>query len=209
MSFTRHLLKSHVPERCFFGITRVRTACDGGRPNLADTLEQPKIGLLSRILAFQKVWSSQKGPSLSRDSRLELAEARAAKGPHRRNPRKTLTLAKCFCRTKFWAKLPFWRGAVRGEVFGEVCGEVFGEVFGLVLRGHSKQTKTSAKTSAQNSHNSAQQNWRKFRKKTSYDEVLQGDLPNPYGSFLRRFCSWAEGQLPCWRIPRGSFKTVP
>ena len=54
-------------------------------------------------------------------------------------------LAKGFCRTKFWAKFPFWRGAVRGEVFREVCREVFHEVFGLVLLGHSEQQKTSAK----------------------------------------------------------------
>ena len=47
--------------------------------------------------------------------------------------------AKGFCRAKFWAKFPFWRGAVRGEVFREVCREVLHEVFGLVLLGHSEQ----------------------------------------------------------------------
>ena len=78
------------------------------------------------------------------------------------------------CRANFWAKFPFWRGAVRGEVLGEVCREVFHEVFGLVLLKHSEQKKTSAKTSAQNSHDSAQQNWRNFREKL-HDEVLQGD----------------------------------
>ena len=51
-----------------------------------------------------------------------------------------LSLAKGFCRAKFWAKFPFWRGgAVRGEVFREVCREVFHEVFGLVLLGHSEK----------------------------------------------------------------------
>ena len=50
-------------------------------------------------------------------------------------------LAKAPCRAKFWAKFPFWRGAVRGEVFGEVCHEVFHEVLGLVLLGHSEQKK--------------------------------------------------------------------
>ena len=54
-----------------------------------------------------------------------------------------LLLAKRFCRAKFWAKFPFWRGAVRGEVFREVCGEVFHEVFGLVLLGHSDQKNFS------------------------------------------------------------------
>ena len=54
-----------------------------------------------------------------------------------------LDLAKCFfCRAKFWAKFPFWRGAVWGEVFGEACGEVFHEGFGLVCcgiyRAHTK-----------------------------------------------------------------------
>ena len=83
-------------------------------------------------------------------------------------------LAMGFCRAKFWAKFPFWRGAVRGEVFREVCREVFHEVFGLVLLGHSEQKKTSAKTSALNSHGPAQQNWRNFREKL-HDEVLQGD----------------------------------
>ena len=50
-----------------------------------------------------------------------------------------------FCRAKFWAKFPFWRGAVRGEVFREVCREVFHEVFGLVLLGHSEQKKLQQK----------------------------------------------------------------
>ena len=48
-----------------------------------------------------------------------------------------------FCRAKFWAKFPFWRGAVWGEVFREVCREVFHEVFGLVLLGHSEQKNIS------------------------------------------------------------------
>ena len=52
-------------------------------------------------------------------------------------------LAKGFCRAKFWAKFPFWRGAVRGEVFREVCREVFHEVFGLVLLGHSERKNFS------------------------------------------------------------------
>ena len=74
-----------------------------------------------------------------------------------------------FCRAKFWAKFPFWRGAVRGEVFREVCREVFHEVFGLVLLGHSEQQKKkfSKKTSALNSHGPAQQNWRNLREKAS------------------------------------------
>ena len=54
-------------------------------------------------------------------------------------------LAMGFCRAKFWAKFPFWRGAVRGEVFREVCREVFHEVFGLVLPGHSEQKKLQRK----------------------------------------------------------------
>ena len=54
-------------------------------------------------------------------------------------------LAKGFCRAKFWAKFPFWRGEVRGEVFREVCREVFHEVFGLVLLGHSEQKKLQQK----------------------------------------------------------------
>ena len=87
-------------------------------------------------------------------------------------------LARGFCRTKFWAKFPFWRGAVRGEVFCEVCREVFHEIFGLVLLGHSEQQKNFSKTSALNSHDPAQQNWRNFREKL-HDEVLQGD-PRQY-----------------------------
>ena len=54
-----------------------------------------------------------------------------------------LLLAMGFCRAKFWAKFPFWKGAVRGEVFREVCREVFHEVFGLVLLGHSEQNNFS------------------------------------------------------------------
>ena len=50
-----------------------------------------------------------------------------------------MVLAKGFCRAKFWAKFPFWRGAVQGEVFAEVFREVFHEVSGLVLLGHSEQ----------------------------------------------------------------------
>ena len=54
-------------------------------------------------------------------------------------------LAKGFCRAKFRAKFPFWRGAVRGEVFREVCREMFHEVFGLVCLGHSEQNKLQQK----------------------------------------------------------------
>ena len=57
----------------------------------------------------------------------------------------SINLAKGFCRAKFWAKFPFWRGDVQGEVFGEVCGEVFHEVFGLVLLGHWQQKKLQQK----------------------------------------------------------------
>ena len=99
----------------------------------------------------------------------------------KRSERKGVTsknLAKGFCRAKFWAKFPFWRGAVRGEVFREVGREVFHEVFGVVLLGHSEQKKTPAKTSAPNSHDLAQQNWRNFRGKL-HDEVLQGDPRQP------------------------------
>ena len=50
-------------------------------------------------------------------------------------------LAKGFCKAKFWAKFPLWRG-VRGEIFAEV----FCKVFGLILLRHSEQQKKSAKT---------------------------------------------------------------
>ena len=69
-----------------------------------------------------------------------------------------VSLAKGFCRAKFWAKFAFWR-VVWGEVLGRVFGEAFGEVFGLDLLGQSDfKKRTSAKTSAQKSHVSAQQN---------------------------------------------------
>ena len=42
-----------------------------------------------------------------------------------------LSLAKGFCRVKFWAKFAFWKGAVPGEVFGEVWAEVCGKVSSL------------------------------------------------------------------------------
>ena len=81
-----------------------------------------------------------------------------------------ILLAKGFCRAKFWAKFPFWRGAVRDEVFREVCGEVFHEVSGLFCW-DIQSKKTSAKASALNPHDSAQQNWRSFRE-----------------NFMTRFC---------------------
>ena len=119
----------------------------------------------------------------------------------------TLSLAKGCCRAKFWAKFPFWRGAVRGEVCREVCREVFHEVFGLVLLGHSEQKKkqTSAETSALNSQDSAQQNWRKFREELQ-DEVLQGDPRQPYlptGDRIRKeVCDRVQHSLDMSAVPK-------
>ena len=72
-----------------------------------------------------------------------------------------VALVKRLRRGKFWAKFPFWRGAVRGEVFGEVFFAKFSGLFCW----DSQSKKTSARTSAQNSHDSAQQSWRNFRAK--------------------------------------------
>ena len=63
----------------------------------------------------------------------------------------------CFSNLAPLTRIPSWKPPVQREVFGEN--------FGLVLLGHSEQKKTSAKTSAQSSHDSAQQDWQKFREK--------------------------------------------
>ena len=127
-----------------------------------------------------------------------------------------LLLAKGFCRTKFWAKFPFWRGAVRGEVFREVCREVFHEVFGLVLLGHSEQ-KNFSRTSALNSHDPPQQNWRNFREKL-HDEVLQGDPRQFYWEkrnvpkcvkIASKIRGIPLGENTFWTIPRKKFRVVP
>ena len=90
----------------------------------------------------------------------------------------TLKLAMGFCRAKFWAKFPFWRGAVRGEVFREVCREVFHEVFGLVLLGHSEQKNFSRNFSPKFPWPCTAK-LEKFQGKKLHDEVLQGDPRQP------------------------------
>ena len=82
------------------------------------------------------------------------------------------TLAKCFCRAKFWAKFLARRGQFGAKFLAKFAAKFFAKFSGLFCWDIQEQ-KNFSNNSAQNYHDFAQQNWRNFRE-YFHDEVLQG-----------------------------------
>ena len=87
-------------------------------------------------------------------------------------------LAKVFCRAKFWAKFPFWRGAVRGEVFSRSLPRSFSRSFRPCFAGIFRAKKNFSKNFSPKFPWPCTAKLEKFQGKTSRRGSAEGPSPS-------------------------------